>query len=173
MTWFLNPQNTSDKTLSNTKFSVSKVLGLSGIGVWNCDLENRTLHFVSGFFERYGYSRSEIDNINIDNWLSYVYSADSEYVSKHLRAFFSGASGGNIDYICRIKSKPDQSLIWIHVHGVAFAVDTDGVPIRAGGTIQDVTKIREAEKSLEIRDKLMTATNEVAKILLDENDDNF
>ncbi|MDR1484713.1 MAG: response regulator [Planctomycetaceae bacterium] len=172
MTWFLNPQNNpSGKASANAKFSVSKVLGLSGIGVWNCDMDSRTLHFVSGFFERYGYSRSEIDNITPDNWLVYVCPDDAEHVSQHLREFFSGASGGNIDYICRIIRKSDKSLIWIHVHGVAFAVDTDGVPICAGGTIQDITKIKEAEKSLEIRDKLMSATNEVAKILLDENDD--
>ncbi|MDR0391051.1 MAG: response regulator [Planctomycetaceae bacterium] len=172
MTWFLNPKSIKPERVSAySRFSVSKILSLSGIGVWNCDMENRRLHSVSGFFERFGYSRSDVDNIKLDDWLSYIYPDDTGYVKSQLKDFLSGASGGNIDYVCRIMSKLDSSLIWIHVHGVAFSVDTDGAPIRASGTIQDITKIKEVEKSLEMRDRLMAATNEVAKILLDSNDD--
>ncbi|MDR2345575.1 MAG: response regulator [Planctomycetaceae bacterium] len=172
MTWFLNSQNNkSDSNSTNTKFNVIKVLSLSGIGVWNCDIENQMLYFAHGFLERYGYLRSEVDKITLDNWLSLILPEDVEQVSNHLKGFFSGESCGNIDYICRLITKPNNSPIWIHIHGIAFAVDTDGVPIRAGGTIQDITKIKEAERSLEIRDKLSSATNEVAKILLDEYDD--
>jgi PAS domain S-box-containing protein len=169
MTWFLN--NGHDKTSPSAKFSVSKVLSLSGIGVWSCDIESRALYFVHGFFERYGYTHLEVESITLDNWLSLIFPDDRIYVSGHLQEFFSGASGGNIDYICRLISKFSDNPVWVHIHGIAFSVDTDGVPIRAGGTIQDITRIKEAERSLEIRDKLMAATNEVAKILLDEDVD--
>jgi PAS domain S-box-containing protein len=170
MTWFLNPQdNSSDKISADVKFGISKVLGLSGIGIWNCDVENRTLNFVSGFFERYGYSKSDIEKITYDNWLPQIFPDDAEKIADYLSKFFSGGNGSSVDYVCRIESKSGRSPIWVHIHGIAFVVDTDGVPIRVCGTIQDITKIKEVEQSLEMRDRLMSATNEVAKILLDEN----
>ncbi|MDR1053559.1 MAG: response regulator, partial [Planctomycetaceae bacterium] len=172
MTWFLNLQDNSfDKVSADVKFSISKVLGLSGIGIWNCDVESRKLSFVSGFFERYGYSKSDIDRITFDNWLPQIFPDDAAKFADYLSQFFSGGKGSSVDYVCRMESKLGKSPIWVHIHGIAFAVDTDGVPIRVCGTIQDITKIKEVEQSLEMRDKLMSATNEVAKILLDENYD--
>ncbi|MDR1480818.1 MAG: response regulator [Planctomycetaceae bacterium] len=171
MTWLLNTQNdSSDKISADAQFSINKVLGVSGIGVWNCDIESRTLSFVSGFFERYGYSKSDISGITFDNWLDQIFPDDVIRVRNYLSKFFSGGSGSSIDYICRLVSKLDNLPIWVHIHGIAFAVDTDSVPIRVCGTIQDITKIKGVEETLETRDKLMTATNEVAKILLDEDE---
>ncbi|MDR1924160.1 MAG: response regulator [Planctomycetaceae bacterium] len=173
MTWFFVPQDELSENKQHTKhgIKVSQILSLSGIGIWNCDMERHSLTFVSGFFERYGYAQEEIDKLDLDTWITLIFDDDKKHVQHHLIAFFAGESCGNIDYTCRIVSKIDQSLVWIHVHGVAFEVDTDGTPIRAGGTIQDVTKIKHAEESLKIRDRLTTATNEVARILLDNNED--
>ncbi|WP_255171403.1 bacterio-opsin activator domain-containing protein [Natrononativus amylolyticus] len=159
--WWRNPpdrDDTEDATVArrsssptdDTAFEVDTgaellqlALEAADIGIWELDLETEASPTRSPHHDRiFGYDEP-LEEWGIERFLEHVHRDDRERVARSLDEAFET---GEWALRCRIIRR-DGERRWIETHG-GFAFEDDE-PVRAVGTVRDITERTERERALE------------------------
>lgn len=117
-------------------------LDASGDGVWDMNLETKTMFCSDKWHDIFGYSAVEITTI--DQWNEKLHPDDR---GKSLEKFEQYLAGNTSCYSNEIRYQcKDGSWKWIQSRGVVIARDSDGKPVRFIGTHTDINKRKLAEE---------------------------
>jgi PAS domain S-box-containing protein len=131
----------------------------SNDGIWDHDLQTNN-HFLSPrCLEILGYKENEIETF--DKWTNLVHPEDKKKLTEAFEAHLNHQTSR---YICEYRMCcKDGSYKWILSRGQALW-DEQGVPIRAVGSLTDITErklaqftLQQAKQTLEIKVKERTA----------------
>ena len=123
------------------------VASISGLGMWDWDLENDTISFDDRYLDMLGYSRADFPS-TIDSWMQLVHPADREKSNAELENTISGRVDA---YSCDLRMRCCEGhYIWTHDVGRIVAWDTNGRPTRMLGGHLDVDHIKKTEQELQL-----------------------
>ncbi|WP_290872244.1 PAS domain-containing protein, partial [Aquabacterium sp.] len=120
----------------------------AGDGVWDYEVDTRTLFLSPQWKALLGHSDEELAN-DTDAMLSLVHPDDTERVRREFFRYLSEASGLYQSEF-RMLHKEGHA-VWILSRGKVVSRAHDGRPLRLVGTHSDITLLKQAEQSL--RDK--------------------
>ncbi|MBW4509878.1 MAG: PAS domain S-box protein [Scytonematopsis contorta HA4267-MV1] len=131
----------------------------SNDGIWDYDLQTHQIFLSPRCFEILGYGGNEIETF--DKWVSLVHPEDKQ---KLQQAFEAHLNHQTSRYSCEYRMHcKDESYKWLLSRGQALW-DEQGVPIRAVGSVTDITDrklaqfaLQQAKQDLEIKVKERTA----------------
>ncbi len=116
----------------------------SGLGVWDANLEDKTIFFSDKWEELFGYSRNEINGL--DDWASKIHPDDAAAARKKMHEYLEGKTDryyAELRHLCK-----DGSYRWISSRGVIISRKEDGTPVRFIGTHADISNRKQAEEEL-------------------------
>ena len=148
-----------------------KILHWGGIGVWTWDAETRVFHFAPGFLERYGYSNDDFLHVTMQQWKDMLHPEDVATVVEDFLAFIDGRKKEH-RVRQRVRTRSEEYVTFFTL-GRVIEWDSEGKPLRVAGFVQDITQLTDAEDEIRQRDRLITAANESARILLHATVQNF
>ncbi|SDH87396.1 PAS domain S-box protein [Desulfosporosinus hippei] len=142
----LNQSHITDKTqtqkeLKDRNERLELVLEATGAGVWDYDLVNNRNYIDKRCKAILGYEENEITD-ELEEWRSRWYIEDSEKIAEAIRLCEEGKTD-QFDLEYRLQHK-NGSYLWVRSIG-RFIYNEQCEPIRAVGTISDITKYKEAE----------------------------
>jgi PAS domain S-box-containing protein len=134
-------------SLKESEMGLAEAQKIAHIGNWDWDLVTNEVHWSDELYYIFGRSPQE-SGATYDGLLTYIHPDDRDHVGNAIKnAFYEKPSG--IDY--RIVLDSGEERI-VHAQSEVF-FDEKNIPIRAKGTVQDITerkKVEEALKNLEI-----------------------
>lgn len=116
---------------------------VTGVSVWDCDLETREMFIASEFKETLGFADEEIPN-HIDAWLERVHIEDLPGIEETMARIISG-NARSFEVEHRMLTK-DGEARWFISRGSAIR-DTNGNSVRLIGTSTDVTDRKRTESA--------------------------
>ncbi len=119
-------------------------LDASAQGVWDADLENKTIFFSKKWEELFGYETKEISSFA--EWSSKVNPDDRVVAEERMKDYIEGRApiySVELRYRCK-----DGSYKWILSRGVIVERKKDGSPLRFIGTHADISVHKHAEEEL-------------------------
>lgn len=124
-------------------------LALSGAneGIWDWDIQNKTVDFDSRYYRISGYSPNEFPSA-FEEWEKRVHPGDIQRARSSIEQYLSGDLE-RYDVEFRFLRK-DGSYMWIQGKGKVVARDKLGNPMRFIGTHSDITARKNAEEALRI-----------------------
>ena len=124
-------------------------LALSGAneGIWDWDIQNKTVNFDSRYYMISGYSPNEFPSI-FEEWEKRVHPDDIQRVKSSVAQYLSGDLK-RYDVEFKFLRK-DGSYMWIQGKGKVVARDKLGNPMRFIGTHSDISVRKNAEEALRI-----------------------
>ena len=138
---------------------------------WDFVVAEGVLDFCADFLSVYGYKPESMLPFTVDNWKRLIHPDDN-----HVMLMFEKMIEGHadtIDTIFRMKTASGEWRYFRNRGGVAESRIADKKAIRISGTLQDITELKIADVTLQRRDRLLAAVNEVANILLMADPDDF
>ncbi|MDJ0764448.1 MAG: ATP-binding protein [Myxococcota bacterium] len=137
-------------------------LALKGanLGLWDWQLETGEVVFDGYWSSLIGFDRSRAsDEREIHSWETLIHSDDAVNVSEVFSAHLAGRTPFfESEHRLRLKS---GQWIWVMDRGCIIERSPDGTPLRAAGTILDITA---RKKSDEEREKLADQLRQIQKI---------
>ena len=124
------------------RYALATAVG--GIGVWDFDVQTRTVRVEGALHASLGYRNDEIGG-RLSDWERVIFAADRDDVQARLTSCM-GDSGPSGDVEFRMIHK-DGSLRWFVSTG-AVAERVDGTPSRLIGTLADITERKASEHAL-------------------------
>ncbi len=129
---------------------------------WSTSEKGETNYISPNIKQLYGFSAKEIYNDGKKLWLDRVHPDDKKNIQQAFNALFSKNVKYNVTY--RIQ-RMDREWIWLHdqaniireINGIQYAI----------GVLQDITKSKETEQTLEKLNKELFASNEKLRKTLD------
>ena len=121
-------------------------LDASGHGVWDANMEEKTIFFSDKWEELFGYKAKEISTFA--QWSSKIHPDDIVAAQEKMKDYVDGKSSkyyAEMRYQCK-----DGSYKWILSRGVILDRKKDGSPLRFIGTHVDISDRKRAE--LELRE---------------------
>jgi PAS domain S-box-containing protein len=120
---------------------------IANIGSWEVDVASQEISISNQFFNIYEITAQEDKQpfyINQTQGLNYVHPDDLEFVKKEINHAFENCRDFNFEH--RVITKSGKVL---HISSIAkFTYDNNGRPIKASGTIQDITERKNREQEL-------------------------
>ena len=144
----LNSQELIDinKKLSEREKRLELVLQGGDLGTWDWNIPTNEVRFNERWAQMKGYELSEIEP-HLRSWKSTVHSEDLPATLEKLNAHFRGETPF-YEAEFRMQHKSGK-WVWILDRGKVMERAADGTPLRACGTHLDITKLKEAEQSLQ------------------------
>ncbi len=119
-------------------------LDASGHGVWDANMEEKTIFFSDKWEQLFGYGAKEITNFA--QWSSKIHPDDVALAQKKMQDYIDGRSPGyyaEMRYLCK-----NGTYKWILSRGVVIERKKDGTPLRFIGTHVDISDRKRAELEL-------------------------
>lgn len=117
----------------------------SEFGVWEWDIENKTLFFSSKLKELYGYERNELEPTT-EFWLNTCHPEDRELSRKAMEDHLAGITPQfKVDR--RVIHK-NGSYRWFQSRGMVIKRGPAGEALRVIGSVIDITETKELENEL-------------------------
>ena len=132
--------------------------------MWDVDLKNGHTTYSSTWKQMLGYGENELDG-DPYHWLTLVHPEDREHVEKADRQHIAGLTP-MFEAEFRMRHKHGH-WIWILDRGQIVERDEHGTPLRAIGTLTDITTRREAEDRLFFLATMLAAEKERLRVSLD------
>ncbi len=125
------------------------------IGLWDVDIRKNKLILNTIMSELLGFKSNTIDDASI-TWEDYIHTDDFPSAQKTLNMLFGQK---NETYTDEYRAKlPDGSYRWFFSRGRIVEYDSDNRPLRAAGSVIDITEKKEAElKRVELELKMQQA----------------
>ncbi|NGZ82756.1 PAS domain S-box protein [Duganella aceris] len=118
----------------------------SGAGMWEWRLASGALKLSPRYCELLGYAPAQFQP-TLDEWQQHVHPDDRDRVERTIRAYLDsdGGNGGNIHSEHRMRTA-DGGWIWVLARGMVIERDPAGRPLRAAGTMADISERAAAEE---------------------------
>jgi len=125
------------------------------IGLWDFDIKNDIIRMNSNMTELFGMKTNYIKNV-MKNWKFLVHKDDYEGSLEEMNRLINNKS---YTYATEYRAKLlDGSYRWFFSRGKAVEFDSEHNPLRAAGSIMDITEQKEAEsKRIELELKMQQA----------------
>ena len=134
----------------------------AGFGVWDLDVRAHTVHYSPQWKAMLGYADAdEADSTAI--WRERVHPDDLQPMLAALAGHLVGDEP-TYEFEFRLRAA-DGSYRWVLSRGRVAARDADGAPLRAVGTLTDLTDRREAERLRGERDRAEAASQAKTEFL--------
>ncbi|MCX7828940.1 MAG: ATP-binding protein [Thermanaerothrix sp.] len=128
-------------SLNDTKERLRMAVESTDLAIWDIDLRTGVWTVNDQYRRIFGY-----DLEDVPNWLDTVHPEDRERV---FRTWEDHMNGLTDRYECEFRKRSAFSdYLWVVDHGKVFERDSNGRPLRAVGTVKDVTPRRLAEQML-------------------------
>jgi diguanylate cyclase (GGDEF)-like protein/PAS domain S-box-containing protein len=115
----------------------------AGDGVWDWDIQNKTVVFSKKWKQMLGFDEDEsIDDI--EQWQSRIHPDEYANVKQALNAALSGRKS-NYSVECRVQCK-DGTWKWVLTRGMVLSRSETGEPLRMVGTQTDISGLKESEE---------------------------
>ncbi len=129
-----------------------------GIFVWN--LQTDEVMYSKEWANIVGYEQCELNN-HVSTWESMLYKEDLRDAEIALEKYLSGHADMYVAEFRMIKK--DGTVIWAHDKGKITQYSDDGKPLILCGVLQDISAIKETEKTLKEKTDLLDLIIEVAE----------
>ncbi len=113
-------------------------------GLWEWELETGRTYFSERFCEMLGHTRAQL-GAHIDEWLTRVHSEDIEELRQAIDEHLQGLTP-RLEHEHRLRCS-DGTYLWVHVRGVASAIDASRPTLLTGWTT-DISARKSAEQEL-------------------------
>ena len=154
----------AEEAIAQAETRWSFALASAGQGMWDVDLKNGHTTYSSSWKQMLGYGENELDG-DPYHWLTLVHPEDREHVEKADRQHIAGLTP-MFEAEFRMRHKHGH-WIWILDRGQIVERDEHGTPLRAIGTLTDITTRREAEDRLFFLATMLAAEKERLRVSLD------
>ncbi|MCL6270181.1 ATP-binding protein [Sansalvadorimonas sp. 2012CJ34-2] len=114
-------------------------------GLWDWDLPADRIYYSTRSMEILGYRPGDIPGSG-ESWRRLLHPEDREETMRYLHRVFERSSEP-FQLVCRLLCK-DGNYATLRLKGKVISRDRDGAPLRAIGTIIDITEQRKWEKEL-------------------------
>lgn len=150
-----------------------------GIAYWTAKVEKNAIlepvdvvEWSQSFRDMIGYTdEKDFPNL-LSSWMDIVHPDDREYAAKALLNHLHDTTGQTpFDIEHRLMTKSGEYRYFRAVGTTQR--DAEGHPIRSAGAAQDITKERQMREEIELRDKLLNASNTAATLLLTSGEKPF
>jgi len=122
--------------------------------IWDYNVATSSLLWGEGFLKMFGYSQYMLDS-DIQTWNSRIHPEDAGRVERKLEAFFRSEETNWRDDYRFLKADGNYA----HVVDKGFVIrDTDGLPVRMIGAMQDITIRKKEESRLRVLESVVTNT---------------
>jgi PAS domain S-box-containing protein len=140
------------ETLAASEERLRLTIGASSIGVWELNPVTKEIHWDQRSREIYGLANTEV---NLEEAFACIHPEDRESVRQAVEAYQDPAGSGILDMECRIHTADTGTLRYIYNLGRAI-FEGEGAnrkAVRAIGTLQDITVLKERERALQAANK--------------------
>ncbi|OGT75044.1 MAG: hypothetical protein A3I78_09910, partial [Gammaproteobacteria bacterium RIFCSPLOWO2_02_FULL_56_15] len=144
----------AEAELVNSEARLRKAQSIAKMGFWEVDYLRSTLYISNEMYSIYGLDKQTFDG-TVDAVLAKVHPADRERVERIRNSVFHEAIPFSLDY----RIIHENEIRHIHVQA-EFVLDTDGVPQRLLGTIQDITDRKQSELAVSRSNRALQVVNE-------------
>jgi PAS domain S-box-containing protein len=144
--------------LENANKRIMLATDVTGIGIWEYDLEANIIIWDSTMYDLYGVDQDSIP-VSYDTWESMIHPDDVEHAVNQLKQVVKNQSEYDAEF--RIV-RPDGVLRWMKLHATHVNSEDDRA-VRIIGTNQDITERKEYSNTLESIVKHRTKELEKAK----------
>jgi diguanylate cyclase (GGDEF)-like protein/PAS domain S-box-containing protein len=141
----IDARKRADEAIERAETRWSFALACAGQGMWDVDLKKGRTTYSSTWKQMLGYGDDEMDG-DPYHWLSLVHPDDRERVEAADRRHIAGLTP-MFEAEFRMRHKQGH-WIWILDRGQIVERGKDGTPLRAIGTLTDITMRHEAEDRL-------------------------
>lgn len=141
-----NERFTSDLHLNNETQRLKSIIEATNVGTWEWNVQTGELHINDRWAEIIGYTKEELEPINIDLWYKVLHPDDRERTDKEFEACFNREIVF-YDAQCRMVHK-DGHEVWINDRGTVVSWTDDGKPLWMMGTHTDITEEKNTEQQL-------------------------
>tara|TARA_Y100000782_G_C10189122_1_gene269211 strand:+ start:4200 stop:6611 length:2412 start_codon:yes stop_codon:yes gene_type:complete len=125
---------------------LSDVIWATGVGVWEWDVQNDTLHINDRWAEMAGYSVSELAPLSHHSWEILIYPQDLPLFREAFEHVGS-SQGAIIHTEVRVRHR-DGHWVWVLIKGRCVEKGTDGHSRRVSGSCADITERKVNEKKI-------------------------
>ena len=122
-------------------------------GIWQWDLSSNQISYSDRILNMIGHTNETAPHL-FENLLQHYHPEDATILSNELKKLLSGEEEV-LGVHCRF-IHPDGSYRWLRIRG-CVALDKDGSPYKAVGSIIDITRRKHAEQVLEEERHLLKA----------------
>jgi len=145
------------QALQSSEFRANFAIEASGGGMWDWDIQLRTLYLSDTWKAALGYQDVDIGN-SPDDWEQRVHPEDVAGALAALNRCLSGESSFYLNEN-RLRCK-DGSYKWMQERGRVVNRDADGKPLRMIGLDRDITPRKLAEEKLQLASNVFTFAGE-------------
>ena len=138
-------EDVSDTTLHFAGY-MDAIVNSTGIGLWDWNLVTGEVIYSSQWERIAGYEPGELPQ-DVSSWSNAVLPDDLRETEAIIDRYLSG-EGDHYEAEFRMVRK-DGSIIWAQDKGMITEWDETGRPVRLIGVLQDLTRIKTAERKLE------------------------
>jgi len=135
-----------EKKISKSRRQLEMVIDATAIGIWDWLIQTGEVVFNERWTEIVGYSKKELEPMDINTWITLAHPDDLALSDKLLKQHWHGESER---YVCEARMKHKQGhWVWVLDTGQVVEWYEDGKPKRMIGTHQDITQRKQAEQEL-------------------------
>jgi PAS domain S-box-containing protein len=148
---------------------IKTILHWTGLRIWTLNTVTGAFNIKPEFIEH----RSKEDNAGIDTTQAWSSLIQPEDIASAILDLFRRQNKQTGLHSNTFRLWVNGQWVYFQVCGGVTERDQNGKPIQLSGTIQDITEIKNAEKMIQHRNRLLEAANDAIKLLLDTNDYDF
>jgi len=131
--------------LKESEHRITLAIEGSGDGIWDWDINNKTMSFSRLYEEMLGYDEHELAPLE-KTWMDSVHPDDMAYVADKLKAYLNGSES---EYIIELRLRcKNAKYKWILCRGQIVERSTDETPVRMMGIHTDISVRKAAEYNL-------------------------
>ena len=154
--------NIQEHSLTDQKERLELILDVTGVGIWDWQIQTDQLVFNERWAEIIGYTVAELAPIQFSTWASNVHPDDLTKAQGLLKQHWAGELE-RYELKMRMRHK-DGHYVWVMASGKTVQWDADGNPLRMIGTHLDVTLQTKNEEDLLIAMQLLNESQNVANV---------
>lgn len=154
----ISERKLAEDALRKSEERLNLVLHGSRDGFWDWNVQTGEVHYDTCYAAMLGYTPEELDP-NVNFWQDRVHPEDLPSVTRQLDGHFSGATE-YYEAEQRMKTRSGEWK-WFLDRGKVVERDRNGAPLRAAGTLTDISQRKRMEEEL-IRAKKLEASGILA-----------